>query len=322
LNLKEQRNGLPALENYVNAVEAREGNDSQDKRISAIIADIIAGKQSVMELLGPVPEGDYWCAVQKQRLFLALTNNFKVLQILLRELEHEISRCAGSDDSIPKELAFKDGKRRFDVLLQKRSDAFDGSSSLLSGTTFPDCLSQYLRLLAHVEALWSSACDLFRSGRFYLSAFVSILVIEEVGKLAHLAQELVAFDMPRNPSKSVIDRDHRRKHIIAVLSGALINARLDRVLGKNVVKKLLHEAESDVFEKTRQSCLYIDLHNGDPVTPEERIAPERAQTLVVLAGELMAEVLGHFPWEFDRMLENVIAFEREIGLPEKKIARS
>jgi hypothetical protein len=35
----------------------------------------------------------------------------------------------------------------------------------------------------------------------------------------------------------------------------------------------------------------------------------------------MAEVLGYFPWEFERMFENVIAFERAIGMPEKKIAR-
>lgn len=151
---------------------------------------------------------------------------------------------------------------------------------------------------------------------------MSILVIEEVGKLAHLAQELIGYDVPRKATKAIIDRDHRRKHLIAVLPGALINARLDRVLGKNVVKKLLHEAESDVLEKTRQSCLYIDLLDGDPVAPEELISAERAQTLVVLAGELMAEVLGHFPWEFERMLDNVIAFEREIGLPEKKITRS
>ncbi|MGP8259035.1 MAG: AbiV family abortive infection protein [Acidobacteriaceae bacterium] len=305
----------------MNTEETQGRNDSEEKRISTIIADIIVGKQSVLELLEPVADGDYWAAVQSQRLFLVLTRDVEVLQILKNELETEISRCGGSDYSIPKELAFKDGKRRFNVLMQKRAKVFNGSS-LLSGTNFSDCLSQYLKLLAHVEALWSSACELFRSGTLHLSAFVSILVIEEVGKLANLAQELVAFDIPRKASKAVIDRDHRRKHIIAVLSGALINARLDRVLGKNVVKKLLHEVESDGFEKTRQNCLYIDLYEGNPVTPEERVGAERAQMLVVLAGELMAEVLGHFPWEFDRMLENVITFEREIGLPEKKITRS
>jgi hypothetical protein len=92
-------------------------------------------------------------------------------------------------------------------------------------------------------------------------------------------------------------------------------------LGKDVIRKLLHEAESDDLEKTRQSCLYIDIQDGRAVTPGERIDAERAQVLTVLAGELMAEVLGYFPWEFERMLDNVIAFERAIGMPEKKIDR-
>ena len=57
------------------------------------------------------------------------------------------------------------------------------------------------------------------------------------------------------------------------------------------------------------------------MTPSQQIDEDRARTLVVFAGKLMAEVLGHFPWEFERMIENVSAFEREIGIPESKIAR-
>ncbi|MGO8711342.1 MAG: hypothetical protein ACLQUZ_04640 [Rhizomicrobium sp.] len=68
-------------------------------------------------------------------------------------------------------------------------------------------------------------------------------------------------------------------------------------------------------------CLYIDMQNGRATTPGERIDAERARVLTVLAGELMAEVLGYFPWEFERMLDNVIAFERVIGMPEAKIGR-
>jgi hypothetical protein len=54
--------------------------------------------------------------------------------------------------------------------------------------------------------------------------------------------------------------------------------------------------------------------------PSDVIDAERARVLTVLAGELMAEVRGHFPWEFERMLGNVIAFERAIGMPEAKIS--
>jgi hypothetical protein len=104
------------------------------------------------------------------------------------------------------------------------------------------------------------------------------------------------------------------------VSGALINARLDRVLGKHVVRKLLHIAESNELEKIRQSCLYIDIRDCRAVTPSEVIDAEQARVLTVLAGEIMAEVLGHFPWEFERMLDNVVAFERAIGMPEGKIS--
>ena len=63
------------------------------------------------------------------------------------------------------------------------------------------------------------------------------------------------------------------------------------------------------------------MQDGRAVTPSEAIDAERARVLTVLAGELMAEVLGYFPWEFERMLDSVIAFERSIGMPEKKIGR-
>jgi hypothetical protein len=81
------------------------------------------------------------------------------------------------------------------------------------------------------------------------------------------------------------------------------------------------EAESDELEKIRQSCVYVEVQDGCAVVPSEVIDAERSRVLTVLAAELMAEVLGHFPWEFERMLDNVIAFERSIGMPEKKIAR-
>lgn len=295
---------------------------SQEQRLAVIVADILSGKQSVMDLLKAPQDGNYWGAVQTKRLVSLLFNNHEVVKVFGRELRMAIEQHGRSEDgSIDKVLSFKDGHRRFDLLLHKRAEAFGNGPSLLTGATFEECLSQYLKLLTHVENLWADSCQLFRLEKYPLAAFTSILVIEEIGKLAHLAQDLVAYDVRSTLTGPVADRDHRRKHIIGVMSGALINARLDRVLGRNVVKKLLHEAESDEFEKTRQSCLYIDQVGMEIVTPGERISAERARTLVVLCGELMVEVLGHFTWEFERMLENVIAFEREIGLPEHKIVR-
>ena len=54
-------------------------------------------------------------------------------------------------------------------------------------------------------------------------------------------------------------------------------------------------------------------------TMAARLRPENAKLFTVFSGEVMAEVLGHFPWEFDRILDSVIAFERLIGMSKKKI---
>jgi hypothetical protein len=43
---------------------------------------------------------------------------------------------------------------------------------------------------------------------------------------------------------------------------------------------------------------------------------DEARFYVVLAGELWAEVLGHFPWDFEAMQAKVISFERSVGFDE------
>jgi hypothetical protein len=116
-------------------------------------------------------------------------------------------------------------------------------------------------------------------------------------------------------------RDHRKKHFIGVMSGAVINSRLDRILGKGVIRKILNQAESNELERIRQNCLYIDIVNGKAVSPHEVVDEDLARTLCILAGELMAETLGFFPWEFERMIEEVSKFEIAVGIPEEKLKR-
>jgi AbiV family abortive infection protein len=293
--------------------------------ISKLVIDITDGKFSLFDFIRSPQEGDYRAHVEMMRAFNIITNDVRALEALQRELKQKITEHADKgyeSEEIEKQLRRKDGRRRFDKLIVERGEAFAGKPSLLSGHDFETCLAQYKGLLSHVEKLWASAAQEYKQGNFPIAAFLSILVIEEIGKLGRLPQDLVNYDAPREMLGDYsVDRDHRRKHFIGVVSGALINSRLDRILGKDVVKKLLHEAESDEFEKTRQACLYIDMKGGVPITPSEQIDRNRSQTLVILAGELMAEVLGHFPWEFERMLDAVMTFEEETGIPPKKVAR-
>ncbi len=109
---------------------------------------------------------------------------------------------------------------------------------------------------------------------------------------------------------------------MGVISGAVVNTRLDRVLGSKPIKQVLQYAESGKLETLRQSCLYIDLRVGHPIRPDDVITQDTAKFFAVLAGELWAEIIGHFPWEFEAMLEKVIAFELEIGFPEDQVRRN
>jgi len=95
------------------------------------------------------------------------------------------------------------------------------------------CLERYKALLEHVERMWADACEFYTRGNYPFAAFFSILVIEEIGKLSRLAEDLMHYDLPRAAAQSgTVERSHRRKHFMGVVSGALINARLERVLAQ------------------------------------------------------------------------------------------
>jgi hypothetical protein len=107
-----------------------------------------------------------------------------------------------------------------------------------------------------------------------------------------------------------------------LVPGAVINARLDRILGAKQIKQVLEDAESGQLERLRQSCLYVDVIDGKTLLPEDIITEAQVRFLTVLAGEMWVEILGHFPWEFEEMLAKVIAYEIKIGFSAEMVKQS
>ena len=107
--------------------------------------------------------------------------------------------------------------------------------------------------------------------------------------------------------------DHRKKHVLAAGAGAIINARLDRMLGMDNVIGFLGDVESGRIEQLRQRCLYVENTGGSIHIPERAISRQQAQFYAVLSGELLAEILGFEPNEFERLLERVEQFEAKLG---------
>lgn len=298
--------------------------ETRESAVRKIIEEVIPKGMTIFDFMRSAPPGDYFAHVQMMRFFQIASSDRGFLEKLSQEMQEkmEASGYKPDSDAISEELGRRDGARRMSRLNEITSEAFRTNRSLLTGESFDECLTQYKRLLDHVEKTWSGACGLLLNGNHPLAAFTAILVIEEVGKLSRLKDDLMHYDSAiERPNGEPVMRDHRKKHFIGVMSGAVINSRLDRILGKGVIRKILNQAENNELERIRQNCLYIDIVNGKTVSPHDVVDVDMARTLCILAGELMAETLGFFPWEFERMIEEVSKFEIAVGIPEEKLKR-
>jgi AbiV family abortive infection protein len=110
---------------------------------------------------------------------------------------------------------------------------------------------------------------------------------------------------------------HKKKHFVAACAGALVNSRMDRILGMERVKEFLAICDKGLLEQLRQSCLYSDIGPaGNMLLPNEKIDKAQSLFYVSLAGEILAEVGGVEPITWDKLLEKVSKFENENGMAE------
>jgi len=298
--------------------------ETREQAVKRVIAEVIPEGMTIFDFMRTAPSGDYFAHIQMMRFFQIASSDVDFLTRMSAEIQQKMEESGyePDSDSISKELDQRHGPRRMERLEKIMSEAFQTNRSLLTGKNFDECLVQYKGLLEHVEKTWSGACNLFQNGNHPLAAFTAILVIEEVGKLSRLKDDLMHYDNEiERPNGDPVMRDHRKKHFIGVMTGAVINSRLDRILGKGVIRKILNQAENNELERIRQTCLYIDIVNGATVTPHDAVDVDMSRTLCILAGELMAETLGFFPWEFERMISEVSKFEIAVGVPEAKVER-
>jgi len=166
-----------------------------------------------------VPSGDYWTCVQRMRDFNALAQDPETLCRFLADIDTAFEQVLGSgiNERIPRNFLQKNTIERFSRLEEERDKVIAAQSSLLSSTNFDDCLAQYKALIAHVELSWANACNFYIQANYPLATFLSILVIEEIGKLTNLFSELVYFDTERPVLQAGrVNNSHKRKQLIGI----------------------------------------------------------------------------------------------------------
>ena len=188
---------------------------------------------------------------------------------------------------------------------------------ILKGPTYSDAFNQCLQYINYVEECWLQASQLFLAEKFPFSSFFSILTLEETAKLSLLRYELPQFQ-DKNPKsfKPTKEKDwffkHKDKHVLAILEGAIVNSRLDRLLGSDKIGEFIQKAKKGKVEEIRQSCLYISSDQNKTTTPNQNISSRDSKFLAILSGEIMAEVLGITPEIWERLLEKVSEFESKL----------
>jgi AbiV family abortive infection protein len=222
----------------------------------------------------------------------------------------------------------KRGIERFEKHCEVLFDLLHSGKALVKGSSLQEEEQQFNRLSRHVERLWDDSCKLLLAGSFPNALFLSLVCIEEAGKIGVAYFQILINDSIRNSgskpkyqetaAKSAKKKNsfysHTKKHWLAAGSGAIVNSRLDGKLGISAIIKFLDDVENGEIEKLRQSCLYADHDGKNPIIPHERIRKETARFYVVLAGELLANILG-IGSESYRLIQKVNEFEETIGCP-------
>lgn len=226
------------------------------------------------------------------------------------------------------ELVAKDQIPRFKRYVEVQNDLLATGKSLVLAHSYEEACERFKRVVTNAEGLWDDACTLFLRGRCPTALAISITCLEEVGKIGVARLQLVLEEEARRcgvqltqarpePRKGHPFYSHTQKLLLAAGAGALVNSRLDRILGLSNVVDFLDRAERGKIERLRQSCLYSDVEADQLLLPSERIDRTKAEFYVVLAGELLAEVAGFEPPEWERLLARVQQFEESIGHPYK-----
>lgn len=188
-----------------------------------------------------------------------------------------------------------------------------------------DCLEQdckeFWYLMRHAECLWDDAVRLLRQESHASSVFLSIVCIEEIGKLSIARFQIAVNEAERGRSAASVMRgkknllySHHKKHQLAAFSGFAVNSRADRILGLNNIVKLLDLAESGKLETIRQNCIYSRQQEGSIVLPLTARTKGDAVFFCSVAGELLAEIGGFEPEEFERLLRCIVEYEEEFPL--------
>lgn len=166
----------------------------------------------------------------------------------------------------------------------KLRNTLDNKSSRFSLKTSSDLN----KCIDHIINLINDAYQLYSIESFATSTFISITIIEEVGK-AHIGMYIKENkDIKRGDDPL---RNHKMKHAFGTLPTVKMGGRLNEAIGDEMIDNIVKYAETGELISIRESSLYSDVIADTLEVPSEKISKEQSRALLLYAIECFDDSL-------------------------------
>ena len=167
--------------------------------------------------------------------------------------------------------------------------------SLLDDSNNKSCLylsgsSEFNKTVNHIIGLLEDAFLLYKNKSYATSFFISVIAIEEVGKVfAGIFIGKSDEKVPKDPL-----RDHRTKQLISCMPSLFMGKRLTNCVDSKGLEKLLKEINSGELKNKKETALYWDRKDGALFVPEDNISQNDAKCILLIAIEIFDDDLVGF----------------------------
>ncbi|ADJ59730.1 AbiV family abortive infection protein [Lactococcus cremoris] len=144
------------------------------------------------------------------------------------------------------------------------------------------------KCIDHISVLIKDAYLLYTNESFATSTFISITIIEEVGK-THIGM-FISENKDIKRGKDPL-RNHKSKHAFGSLPTIKMGGRLNKAIGDEMIDKIVEDAETGELISIRESSLYADIIDDILEVPSEKISKEQSRALLLYAIECFDDSL-------------------------------
>ena len=185
---------------------------------------------------------------------------------------------------------------------------FDKIGSILNGSSnfYISSTEQLNKCLDHVVQLISDSYVLYMNNSYTSSFFLSINVLEEVGKI-QMGIFIKGSDSYMRKDKL---RDHKSKQIVGASHTICIGERVKNVISNENLEKIFQIIYSGELKDLREKAIYCERKDNNIVTPKDLITQELARNLLLFAIESFDDnLVGWTDYSIDLSKKTDLFFE-------------